>query len=282
MSSSMDWELVRQVSRSFYLSLRFLPGPIRETLALAYLLARASDTLADNLTTSPESRLKILRAFSEERWEITLPATDTKGLKDGERTLLERIPALLDILSAHPDADLIREVLCIIISGQIKDIERFSLSQRGVLTAEELEDYTYRVAGCVGEFWARLCFRRIPHVSALPEEKMVLLGREYGKGLQLVNILRDQQEDRKEGREYFSPENFHPLIQKAQASVDAGRQFALALRGIRLRFCCLLPYALGQQTLELLQQNPNATRVRISRFAVYRAMVRCFFTACRR
>jgi len=40
-------DLLRRVSRSFYLSLAILPRALREPLGLAYLLARASDTVAD-------------------------------------------------------------------------------------------------------------------------------------------------------------------------------------------------------------------------------------------
>src|ERR1044071_3439434 len=40
-------DLLRQVSRSFYLTMRVLPAAIRPQVSLAYLLARTSDTLAD-------------------------------------------------------------------------------------------------------------------------------------------------------------------------------------------------------------------------------------------
>ena len=40
-------QLLRDVSRSFYLSIRVLPAPLRQPVAVGYLLARATDTLAD-------------------------------------------------------------------------------------------------------------------------------------------------------------------------------------------------------------------------------------------
>ena len=39
--------LLRDVSRSFYLTLRILPSGIRQQIGLAYLLARTTDTIAD-------------------------------------------------------------------------------------------------------------------------------------------------------------------------------------------------------------------------------------------
>ena len=54
---SVDWPLLKRVSRSFYLSLRLLPRQVRESIALAYLLARLSDTLVDGATTDAERQL---------------------------------------------------------------------------------------------------------------------------------------------------------------------------------------------------------------------------------
>src|SRR3954470_13166293 len=53
---SLRGPLLRSVSRSFYLSLRFLPKALRAPLSLSYLLARATDTIAD--TTEPPVALR--------------------------------------------------------------------------------------------------------------------------------------------------------------------------------------------------------------------------------
>ncbi|WP_052310651.1 squalene/phytoene synthase family protein [Granulicella mallensis] len=39
--------LLKSVSRSFYITLRVLPVGMRDQIGLAYLLARATDTIAD-------------------------------------------------------------------------------------------------------------------------------------------------------------------------------------------------------------------------------------------
>jgi phytoene/squalene synthetase len=51
--------LLKKAARSFQLSLRILPKSIRPTLSLAYLLARASDTIADASTALGESYRKV-------------------------------------------------------------------------------------------------------------------------------------------------------------------------------------------------------------------------------
>src|ERR1700753_1476657 len=52
--------LLKSVSRSFYITLRVLPAVMRDPIGLAYLLARAADTIADTSLISPEKRLELL------------------------------------------------------------------------------------------------------------------------------------------------------------------------------------------------------------------------------
>src|SRR5947207_10674159 len=56
-------EILRSVSRSFYLSIRILPWRLREPVGLAYLLARATDTVADTTEISAALRREKLDAL---------------------------------------------------------------------------------------------------------------------------------------------------------------------------------------------------------------------------
>ena len=61
-----EWfQLLRAVSRSFYLTLRVLPGAVRPQIGLAYLLARATDTIADTDALPVAQRLDALRLLQE-------------------------------------------------------------------------------------------------------------------------------------------------------------------------------------------------------------------------
>src|SRR2546430_6070323 len=64
-SSGLLTDLLRQVSRSFYLTLRVLPAAIRPQISLAYLLARTTDTIADTQLVPPAERLQALQALRE-------------------------------------------------------------------------------------------------------------------------------------------------------------------------------------------------------------------------
>jgi len=56
--------LLASVSRSFYLSIRLLPRKLRAPIGLAYLLARASDTIADSPDVPVATRLQHLASFA--------------------------------------------------------------------------------------------------------------------------------------------------------------------------------------------------------------------------
>src|SRR5438876_9882387 len=58
-------ELLKAVSRSFYLTMRVLPSAIRPQIGLAYLLARTTDTIADTQLVPPVERLQALQALRE-------------------------------------------------------------------------------------------------------------------------------------------------------------------------------------------------------------------------
>ena len=214
-SSDLGGPLLASVSRSFYLSIRLLPREIRAPIGLAYLLARASDTIADTAEASVEARLNHLSALekmirtgrvaglAELQSEIRAP--DPK-----ENALIASLDRCLEWLATLESKDHgeISAVLQKIIHGQTLDLERFGEGSRVVAlqSAEELEEYTYLVAGCVGEFWTRVCLQHFPDCSHLGLVELRQLGANFGKGLQLVNILRDLPADLQQGRCYL-PEN---------------------------------------------------------------------------
>lgn len=299
--------LLKRVSRSFYLSLRFLPGPVREPLSLAYLLARTTDTIADTALVPAETRLGALKDLADriaghQVSSLSLAAfTENQG-DPAERELLARASDSLDLLAHTPPAnrDLIRAVLATIISGQELDLRRFQGgSARNIIalaSPADLEDYTYRVAGCVGEFWTRVCFANLELHCARNEQEMCALGIRFGKGLQLINILRDLPRDLREGRCYL-PESdlksasltpsqlldprhelelrpvFDQWLEVAREHLRAGWTYtnAHARRHSRLRLSCALPILIGARTLDLLGTGPildPRQRIKVSRGAV--------------
>jgi farnesyl-diphosphate farnesyltransferase len=242
-SASIDWPLLKSVSRSFYLTLRLLPTEIRESIALAYLLARLSDTLVDGATT------------------------------DAERQLLARREEIEAWLSSSPDRSEVESVWSTIRQGQRFDHERFSINS-SPLAPDELDRYTYLVAGCVGEFWTLLCDKKLPGFASLELSELRGLGVRFGKGLQLVNILRDRHRDAAIGRIYVPQGRFAAVMAEARAHLGAARRYVDALQIYRLRVACILPLYLGDATLDLVERHPSSERVKVHRANVWLQLLR--------
>jgi farnesyl-diphosphate farnesyltransferase len=281
--------LLRSVSRSFYLTIRVLPAALREPIGLAYLLARASDTIADTAAAPAAERRTHLAAFAAmvaSGTRADLPEIAAlRPPHPGERELLAQLPRCLDWLASLGEFDRaqIRTVLAKIIQGQDLDLARFGDAPEAIAlgSAEELEEYTYLVAGCVGEFWTDVCFHHLPRYSDESPARLRDLGRDYGKALQLVNILRDFPEDLRAGRSYL-PERGTDFLRwhmRASALLEAGRRYIIALRPARLRAGCYLPWELARRTLALLGPEPPAEKRKVSRSAVRAALLRAGWVA---
>lgn len=302
-TGELEKQVLKGVSRSFYLTLRLLPRPMRGPASLGYLLARTSDTLADTTAVPVETRLAALDAFSlAAAGEGDAPVWDPAlidALEDPrERRLLDSTDRLLAWLRKlpPPEACLVREVLETIISGQVLDLERFAHATREHPVALEndaaLEDYAWRVAGCVGAFWTKLGFLTLGDRFSR-EQPDVLLGRgiAYGKGLQLVNILRDITEDLASGRCYLpvsDPSNTRELlathrhwVDKARAWTGQGEVYARTLHSRRLRAATMLPALIARETLQPLARvmwGELNERIKVPRSKVYGLMLRALLS----
>jgi farnesyl-diphosphate farnesyltransferase len=260
--------LLRSVSRSFYLSLRVLPASVRPTLSLAYLLARASDSIADAPSLPAETRSRLLRGLPQ-AWN----PTDPGPLPETERSLLAALPELLRELQNSPDRDEILSVWTTILSGQTFDLQRFGAGSVP-LSLEEAARYTGLVAGCVGEFWTRICFRHIPVYATARPDEMCRLGYEFGCGLQWVNILRDRHADAASGRCYVTEENFGAALRIARDQLDAGSRYASLVRPRRIRIACRMPLEIGRRTLDLVASDPQQPGLKVGRRFVWFSLLR--------
>lgn len=287
-------QLLASVSRSFYLTLKALPKELREPISLAYLLARTADTIADTAEAPESVRLECLQTFdrlvqarvrlAESEGELVVVLQQSFApyqTDEAERRLMEKTELALAWLRTMNGAPrlAITEVLQRIIEGQQLDIQRFPADGevRALATAEELDDYTWRVAGCVGEFWTRLCATELeaPFAAGVSVEEMVADGERMGKALQLVNILRDVGKDFQLGRCYLPEaelraagvEGLASVLEggsavrgvwekwaiEAEAHLEAGLRYVCRLTHGKLRYATALPLLLAYATFEKLR-----------------------------
>ncbi|MGB1259233.1 MAG: squalene/phytoene synthase family protein [Akkermansiaceae bacterium] len=321
MMTSHSREILKNVSRSFYLSIRLLPAAMREPVSLGYLLARISDTLADTANLPADIRLqslcdfrKILHGADATPWlervksEIIPHQTHT-----GERALLENIQPILDWLHSLSERDAtgaspyesitmeaqqhaaILTVMGHILRGQQLDIERFELQENFQLTLDsELEEYCYLVAGCVGEFWTEIGFVSLGDFSSVAPARLKQWGANYGKALQLINIIRDLPKDIA-GAE-ACPRCYLPNVDtndrdalmaeaarwraRARSYLENGVQYTETLTSRRTRIATALPGLIGSGTLDLLDQadwQAWSNGVKVPRSEVYHCVWQAMF-----
>jgi farnesyl-diphosphate farnesyltransferase len=307
--------LLKSVSRSFYLTLRVLPAGMRDPVGLAYLLARAADTIADTSLIPPGKRLELLLSL---RSQVNgLPDSEAlahvgrevaRQQRDSdEKVLLESLGTALTLLSqlGESDREAVRAIVTTITQGMEFDLRTFPDESSGHVVAlqefTELDQYTYMVAGCVGEFWTKMTYAHVPGTFTERPEVVFDRGIRFGKALQLTNVLRDCGKDLRIGRCYLPeamlarfdltpqdlllPEtslNARPvlfeLVTKALDHFREGIEYTLSLPAfsVRLRLACLWPVLIGLETLLLLVSNDRwldpAKVSKIRRGDVYRIM----------
>ncbi len=295
MPEELTTDLLKAVSRSFYLSMKTLPPAMRRGVALGYLLARATDSVADSSAAPSPQRVCVLRQMGDAVGGLLSPESE-RGLlsclqgemaeaqqNPAERRLLMRFGEALAALRACPESEqqLVQRVLATIVEGQLWDISYFE-GQTAVTSEEQTLDYCYRVAGCVGEFWTALGYATMGQGFAAPEraELMRQAAVRYGRGLQLVNILRDTEEDAARGRSYLCSGRAC-WFARAERWLADGVDYSRRLRGFRLRFASMLPALIGQKTLALLRRHetvqPGGRQMKITRRAVYACMLQAAF-----
>jgi len=299
-------ELLKSVSRSFYLSMRFLPAGMREPVSLGYLLARLTDTVADAEGIDRGRRLELLdsvRLLIQGQLDSIERLEEVAGVLShaGEAELLRQSPELFRWYQTIDEAnrDHLSEVILTIIHGQLWDATSFSPEVIAACESpEDLLRYTYWVAGCVGEFWTKVGFTNLGEGFAGPEEagKILVSGRKLGQALQLVNILRDLHEDLPAGRCYLPVSELNesgwqgdgvPDVSVIEASfnhwVEVCREFLEQadgytglLRNGRVRFCTRLPMILASKSLDKLEESGIGIvanqRVKVPRSAVWQSI----------
>lgn len=289
-------DLLRRVSRSFYLTLKILPSDVRDPIGLAYLFARAADTIADTDLISPETRLQHLTRFQAQfhgdqiHWpDITTlqTAISPHQADSAERALLENLDQCFQILEActPDDRRRIRALLSTLTRGMEMDLTMF---QGGAETSpvalpqmDDLDRYIYYVAGCVGEFWTSMVQAHRPRFANWSTKTVLARAVRFGKGLQLTNILKDLPRDLRRGRCYIpyewlrqadlrphdllttdAADAFRPVLRQlttiALEHLEQGWAYTIAIpRGeVRIRLACMWPILFGVRTIDLVRHTP--------------------------
>ncbi|MGA7992967.1 MAG: squalene/phytoene synthase family protein, partial [Thermoanaerobaculia bacterium] len=197
--------LLEKTSRTFALSIPPLPEPTRGEVTVAYLLFRIADTFEDATHWPPEARIEALGEFrsllengsSEDAARLARTWT-TAGASPhaGYRELIAETPFVFEAFrSLSPE---VREILRTHVSRSAAGMSRFvaRTGDEGLVldSLDDLKGYCYTVAGIVGELLTELFLLEEISLRTVAVELRQRAGA-FGEALQLVNILKDSEDD---------------------------------------------------------------------------------------
>ncbi len=294
LEQALGEKILRDVSRSFYLSLRLLPADMRPVAGLGYLLARSTDTIADTEGLPGKVRqdhLERLRDCILERGQEAPGPLAVEIQEDflptvaheGERRLLEKLGDCLQWLQSmdRPQRNALNTVMEAITEGQLADLERFGDANETHLaflqSPDQLMHYADCVAGSVGRFWTQIAHLADPEFATESQRAMAALGERYGRGLQWLNILRDLGEDLRMGRCYLPWEELQAAgwrqdagwqgnqtailqvaegwLKRIESALWDGVHYSENIRSRRLKLASVLPALIGASTLRALHKS---------------------------
>src|SRR6476659_43177 len=198
-------DLLKRVSRLFYTTLVVVPADVRDQVSLAYLFARAADTIADTELIDRPRRLEYLNHLKAQFVSDHVSSVQIRDIQSAvatvqrdsaERELLERLEECFAILQAFSPDDRrrVRQLMTTLVRGMEMDLTVFPGNSGADLTAlktvDALDEYTYYVAGCVGEFWTDLMCAYRRGLRNWNVSSMAEVGVRFGKGLQLTNVVK--------------------------------------------------------------------------------------------
>jgi farnesyl-diphosphate farnesyltransferase len=270
-------QLLARTSRTFALAIPLLAEPFRRELTLGYLLFRVADTLED---AEGSTRAARLAALDELRGAITAPdAAGHEALAaqwvrwrptghQGYLDLLAQFPALMRAIHELP-----QQAPRIVLHHARRTIEDMAHFVRGsdddgtlrLATLDELVRYCYAVAGIVGEMITELFVAQFASLESAAAQLRAHAAR-FGEALQLVNIVRDANDDARHGRVYLPAGVPRAAVfARARESLEHAAAYIEVLEragaGDGLIPFTQFPVMLARRTLELVERTGAGAKV---------------------
>ena len=242
-------QTLKQTSRTFYIPIARLPGELQTAVASAYLCMRAIDEIEDTPDLDNYTKAKLLRSISLRMQEVT-------NLDDYLRIGTDIVPyanVLPEVsLSIGEWASLAPETIaprvCDATAAMADRMAYWSERNWQINTEAELDRYTFSVAGAVGlllsDLWSWYDGTITNRTQAIA----------FGRGLQAVNIVRNQREDLQRGVS-FIPEGWsdRDVQDYARRQLKQAKLYIESLpQGSPALGFCQIPYVLAKGTLDAI------------------------------
>ncbi|WP_226035169.1 squalene/phytoene synthase family protein [Aquibacillus saliphilus] len=247
-------QVLKDTSRTFYIPISLLEPTLKKTVASAYLCMRAIDEIEDHEQLKPETKQNLLNAIST-LLKDNFDATKYRGLLEQHEAILPEVTLRLgDWITVCPNGivEKVKESTSVMASGMAD----WARKDWCIKSKEELDDYTYYVAGLVGVMLSDI-WKWYDNTETDKE-----LAIAFGRGLQSVNILRNQQEDQVRGVSFMPDDwNRDDMFHYATTNLSLADEYMKDIKNRNILLFCKIPLALANKTLKALKNG----REKISR-----------------
>ena len=311
-------EALPRVSRTFAPTIQLLPKPLDLYVTVAYLLCRIADTIEDSASLSVETKKNLLCIYSgifsdetgkkADRYFEMIREFPKKTADDKLVHETRRVLHVYQSFSALTRQNIAKWVVEMSLGMRKYAQAQHKKSFTFLRSMKELDEYMYYVAGTVGYLLTELFSYYSKKITPSLKRRMEYFAEPFGKGLQLVNIIRDMSGDLKRGQSYipdellqkyqltrqtiFEYENrkkaeelLNELISKAVHYLDKALDYVLLIpkKESRIRLFCMLPLFWAMRTLQKIQMDTlallNHDKVKISRGLIRREYFLAFINS---
>ncbi|MDF2064929.1 phytoene/squalene synthase family protein [Bacillus sp. Cr_A10] len=240
-------DMLKKTSRTFYIPITFLDPTLKKAVASAYLCMRAIDEIEDHESLGHNEKQQLLLATSKMLLNDDFNSKEYEELVAPFNNILPEVSIRLgDWIEICP-TDLVETVKA--YTGEMAEgMAKWVGKNWQVKTKEDLDEYTYYVAGLVGVMLSDL-WKWNADIDTDRE-----LAIAYGRGLQAVNILRNKEEDSERGVQFF-PEGWTraDMFDYAEGNLAKADKYIKSINRRSILLFCKLPLALAHKTLKALK-----------------------------
>ncbi|WP_449538504.1 squalene/phytoene synthase family protein [Ferdinandcohnia sp. Marseille-Q9671] len=240
--------MLKETSRTFYIPITFLQKELKYSVASAYLVFRAIDEIEDHANLDNAVKYTMLMQISK---LLNKPFNNDEYLQLLSLANVEMPEVTIRLeewLNACP-----KDALPIVTKSASEmafGMGKWTKANWEIHTRDDLDDYTYYVAGLVGVMLSDLW----EHYANEITDRELAIG--YGRGLQAVNILRNEKEDYDERGVRFVPDGWTraELFTYAEENLAKADEYMKSLKSKSIILFCRLPLALAHKTLKALKE----------------------------
>lgn len=236
-------DLLQRTSRTFALCIPMLPQSLHRQVGIAYLLFRVADTIEDSTELRKPEKMNLLDLYCR-----TLESAQVGNASWARYAaeLVQHAPT-----KQADDADLFRETARVITTAiretsvvrkmMLTNVRKSSYGMRNYVASgsvsgniqirswTELRGYCYCVAGIVGEMLTELFLRDQPSLGNA-RQNLKSNASSFGEALQMVNILKDSDQDQQDGRRFVPPSVTRQAVaDQARADLESAEAYIQAL-----------------------------------------------------